>query len=159
MSESRKRTYVLTLTSGLILCASVFGTILLMQRETTSPEIEQNAAESQDDRGDQNEFVSNNPEPQPRYGSGADKTFRSELQRESDEIFDSKRDLLRVVDGASEDDLVVMFLGSLENPIVLNSINSTHWMQSVVLTKLVNGNVHRATSMLDQLDDNTAKTL
>ena len=151
--------YVITITGGLILCAGLLGTILLLQQENKSQEIEQNAAVSLDDHGDQDTFVSNNPELQPRFASSATKDSRSKLQRESDEIFSSKRDLLRVVNEATEDDLVVMFLGSLENPIVLNSINSTRWMQSVVLTKLVNGNVHRATSMLDHLDDNTAKTL
>ncbi|MCY3540462.1 MAG: hypothetical protein OXH31_00925 [Gammaproteobacteria bacterium] len=159
MSKSRKRTYLITLTVGLVLCAGVIGTILLIQWENSSREIEQNTVESLDDRGDQDGLVSNNPELQPRFGSKADQTSLSELLRESEEIFDSKRDLLRTVDGADEDELVGMFLDSLDNPIVVNSINSTRWMQSVVLTKLVNANVHRATSMLDQLDDPTAKTL
>lgn len=141
------------------MCAGVLGTILLLQQENTSQEIEQNTAEFLDNHGDQDGFVSINPELQPRFGTSATKASRSKLQRESDEIFGSKRDLLRVVNEATEDDLVVMFLDSLDNPIVFNSITSTRWMQSVVLTKLVSVNVHRATTMLNQLDVNTAKTL
>ena len=151
--------YVITITGGLILCAGLLGTILLLQQENKSQEIEQNAAVSLDDHGDQDTFVSNNPELQPRFASSATKDSRSKLQRESDEIFGSKRDLLRVVNEATEDDLVVMFLGSLDNPIGFNSINSTRWVQSVVLTKLVNVNVHRASSIPDLLDEDTAETL
>ena len=72
-------------------------------------------------------------------------------------LFDLKRSLLSLVDGATEQELVGLFRESREYPMAFNSIATTHWLRSIVLTKLMKIDAERAHSLIAQLDEQTAE--
>ena len=156
MSQTEQRNVIIALTIGVMVCVGC-GTFLLMRPDSDSHVVEQNAVAPQETVGDEDLLDSESPTPQPQSKSSSIEQSRSESQNENNDTFDSKHALLNVVDQANEDELAAMFIESLENPMVFESINATYWMQSVVLTKLVNLDINKAKSLLNRLSGRTAE--
>ena len=156
MSQTEQRSVIIALTIGVMVCVGC-GTFLLMRPDSDSHVVEQNAVAPQETVGDEDLLDSESPTPQPQSKSSSIEQSRSESQNENNDTFDSKHALLNVVDQANVDELAAMFIESLENPMVFESINATYWMQSVVLTKLVNLDINKAKSLLNRLSGRTAE--
>lgn len=158
MSQFEQRHVVVALTIGLVVCIGC-GTFLLLRPDRDSNVVEQNTTTPQDIVGNEDLLASMSPGARPQNESSTIQQSRSESLRENNNTFDSKHTLLSVVDNATEDKLIGMFIDSLENPMVFESISSTYWMQSVVLTKLVNIDINTTKSLLDQLSGRSAETV
>lgn len=156
MSQTEQRNVIIALTIGVMVCVGC-GTFFLLRPDSDSHVVEQNAVAPQETVGDEDLLDSESPTPQPQSKSSSIEQSRSESQSENNDTFDSKHALLNVVDQANEDELAAVFIESLENPMVFESINATYWMQSVVLTKLVNVDINKAKSLLNRLSGRTAE--
>ena len=156
MSQTVPRHVVIALTVGLMVCVGC-GTFLLIQRDSDSRSVEQNATKSPDTVADEELLDSESPTPQPLNKSDSTTQSLSESLNENDDTFDSKHALLNLVDQANVDKLAAMFVDSLENPMVFESIDATYWMQSVILTKLINIDINKAKSLLNRLSGRTAE--
>lgn len=158
MSRSEQRNVVIALTIGLMVCIGC-ATYLLLRPDRDSSVVEQNATTPQDIAGDEDLLASRSLGVRPQKESSTIQQPRSESLSENDEAFASKHALLSTVSRAPENKLVEMFVESLENPLVFESISTTYWMQSVVLTKLVNIDINKTKSLLDRLSERSAETV
>ena len=158
MSQSEQRNVVIALTIGLLVCIGCM-TFLFLRPDRDSSFVEQNATVPQDAVGDEDLLALKSPRPQPPSESKSTQQSRSESLTEISDSFDSKHTVLSVVDQATEDKLVGMFIESLENPMVFESVKATYWMQSVVLTKLVNEDINKTKSLLNRLSERSAETV
>ena len=156
MSQTVPRHVVIALTVGLMVCVGC-GTFLLIQRDSDSRAVEQNATASRDAVADEELLDSKSPTPQPQSNSSTTEQSRSQSQSEDNDTFDSKHALLNLVDQANVDKLAAMFVDSLESPMVFESIDATYWMQSVILTKLINIDINKAKSLLNRLSGRSAE--
>ncbi len=75
---------------------------------------------------------------------------------EYDNLFDLKRSLLHLIDEATELELVDIFHESREYPLAFDSIHTTHWLRSVVLSKLLDVDSDTVQTLIEQLDEQTA---
>ena len=158
MSQFEQRHVVVALTIGLVVCIGC-GTFLLLRPDRDSSVVEHNKTTPQDITGDEDVLATMSPGAQSQNESSTIQQSRSESLSENSDTFDSKHTLLSVVENAAEETLIGMFIESLENPMVFESISSTYWMQSVVLTKLVNIDINKTKSLLDRLSGRSADTV
>lgn len=156
--QTEQRNVVIALTIGLLVCIGCM-TFLFLRPDRDSSFVEQNATAPQDAVGGEDLLALKSPRPQPPSESKSTQQSRSESLSENSYSFDSKHALLGVVEHATEDKLVGMFSESIENPMVFESVRTTYWMQSVVLTKLVNIDVNKTKSLLDRLSERSTETV
>ena len=78
---------------------------------------------------------------------------------EYDNLFDLKRSLLHLIDEATELELVDIFHESREYPLAFDSIQTTHWLRSIVLSKLLDVDSNTVQTLFEQLDGQTAQVV
>ena len=158
MNQPKQRIYLAALIVGFLLCVGVVGAFFFVPRDN-SPSLVQDSEPLQSDRGNQDVLDSKPVRSLTQNSSITTKHPLPVVSNEKRDQFEKKRGLLRLVSGATEQELIGLFLDNLENPLASGSLTTTYWLQSIVLTKLVSINIERARSMVEQLEDRTAETV
>lgn len=151
MNHNRKRVFVAASFLGLLLCIGVLGALFLVQQDKSGTHV-RNQEVLRSDQGNRNVEDSKAFGSPDQDGSTTPKSSLFGDLNEYSNSFDSKRALLSFADGATVHELVGLFRESLELPMFLGSIRATHWLQGIVLTKLVTIDINKASSLLEQLD-------
>ncbi len=152
MNKSKKSIYIVALIICFLICVGILATPFLLNRENSRALVQDSETQQSDhqasDTRDSDSVLS-----QPQTGSIA--TFHSlaDIVEQSNSLFDTKRALLRVVAGASEDVLLKVFHDTLEVPNALGSLDSKYWVQCIVLTKLIGVNEAKAHMLIEQIDE------
>ena len=157
MNQPNKRFYIFAaFILGFLLCVGILilGALFWAKRDNSSTL----ARNGEVLRSDHNEDL-RSVEWQRQNSTSKTYSSLSDIANEYSGLFDMKRAMLNLVDGATEQELVGMFRESLDSPMDLGSINTTHWLQSVVLTQLLNINETKVSNVIAQLNDHSAESV
>ena len=158
MNQLRPRVYITTLILGFILCGGLLGTIFFMNWDNTGIS-SQNATFPNSDQRDHSVVDSRSGRTFTQNSLTTETRSISDILNDFGTTFDTKRVLLQFINEATEQELVGVFRESLAYPIATGAMNTTYWLQSLVLAKLVSNNNGQAQSLIKQLDEQTAKTV
>lgn len=159
MNQSNKQSCrVLAATVPIVLGVGIVGAFYLTQPANTEV-LEQNTEIQDSDRNDQHVVDSNSvgSSRQNSLNLNEDSLFAAVTEYENP--FDLKRSLVRLVDEATEQELVEIFNESREYPLAFDSIQTTHWLRSVVLSKLLDVDSDTVETLIEQLDEQTAQVV
>lgn len=155
MKQNKQVVRALTLTIPIIVGVGIAGAIYLTRPANT--EVLVTEKEVQDsDRERQDVVDSKSVVSASQVSLNLNEDSLIYALREYGNLFDLKRLLLRLVDEATEDELVQIFHESREYPLAFDSIQTTHWLRSVVLSKLLDIDGDKVASLIDQFDEQTA---
>ncbi|MYD45844.1 MAG: hypothetical protein F4W92_05775 [Gammaproteobacteria bacterium] len=152
MNKSKKSIYIVALIICFLICVGILGTLFLLNRDNSRALVRDSESEQIDHR---DQGAQNSESAMAQRQNSSISTFHSlaDTLKESNSVFDAKRTMLRVVDGATEDVLSQIFRETLEVPSVIGSIDAKYWILSIVLTKLTNVNAAKAQLLIEQLDE------
>ena len=154
MNQTKKRVYIAALVIGFLLCVGVLGALFWGNRDNSST-FARNAETQRSDLSEDPQSVRS----QRQDSFSTTYSSLSDVSNEYSNLFEMKRAMLHLVDGATEQELVGIFRESHESPLILGSINTTHWLQSVVLTQLLNVNEATVWILIEQLDEQSARSV
>lgn len=158
MNQNKHVVRVLSLTVPIFACIGILGAIYLtlpVNPETFVPNTEVQDGE----REGQDVVDSQSVGPSRQNSLNLDEHSLFHALREYDNHFDLKRSLLRLIDEATEGELIEIFHESREYPLAFDSIQTTHWLRSTVLSKLLDIDGDTVESLIEQLDEQTAEVL
>lgn len=158
MNKSKKNVYIVAIILCFLICVGILGTLFLMNRDNSNALVRDSETRHSDHR-DQGARDSGSAGSQRRNGSYEPFHSVAEIVKQSSSLLDTKRALLRVVDGANEEVLLRIFHETLEVPSPLDSLDTKYWVQSIVLTKLINLNEVKAHVLIEQLDEEDAESV
>ena len=158
MYKSKKRVYILALILGFLLCVVVLGALFWVNRDNANSLV-RSAEDRQTDRRHQGVSDTDSARSLGQDGSTVTYDLLAAIIDENRSLFDQKRAILRVVAGASEQELVDIFRDARQRSLALRPFNSMDWVQSVVLTKLITENSQRAQSLIEESDDQDAESI
>lgn len=158
MSHSKRRVYIAILILGFILCVGLLGTLFYMNRDDSAIPSRNAELPPNDQR---NEVVLDSSSDRSQIQSDWIPTSHSlsDILTDIDKPFDRKRAILHIVNRATDQELLGVFLEVCEYPTILGSISITYWLQSIVLIKLASVDNDLAQSLLERLDEATAKSV
>lgn len=158
MSHSKQRVYIAIFILGFILCVGLLWTLFYMNQDDSAIPAQNAELPPNDER---NEEVLDLSSDGSQSQSGRPPTVRSlsDVLTDMDKPFDRKHALLPIVNEATEQELVGVFLEVCEYPTTLGSISTTYWFQSIVLIKLTTVGNDVAQSLIERLDESTAKSV
>ena len=158
MKQNKQVVRVLTLTIPIIVGIGVVGAIYLTR--LANAELLVTEKEVQDSDRESHDVVDSKSVGSASQGSlnlNEHSLFNS--LREYNDQFDLKRSLLSLVVEATEHELVEIFHESRKYPLAFDSIQTTHWLRSVVLSKLLDIESDTVESLIEQLDEQTAEVV
>ena len=160
MNRTRQRIYLALLILGFLVCTGIILALNFMYPDSSTAQTP-DSVETQSDLGRQSEqdSKSTGAPHQNRSITVSDSLSHDLNEHGSGDKFGSKRAFLSFVSGATEQQLGDVFRDNVVNPTFIGQFNTTPWIQSVVLTKLVIMDAERAQSLIEQLDARTAKSV
>ena len=155
MNQNKQIFRVLALTIPIILCIGIVGAVKLTEPANMDT-LAQNTVLQDGDREDRDSSDPKFVELSRQNGSNSNGDSLFEALNEYDNLFDLKRSLLSLVDTATKHELVEIFNESREYPLAFDSIQTTQWLWSIVLSKLLDIDSDTVQSLIEQLDEQTA---
>ncbi|MYD46000.1 MAG: hypothetical protein F4W92_06585 [Gammaproteobacteria bacterium] len=156
MNQNKQLVRFLALTIPVFVGIEIVGAIFLPQPVNTDVLVQNTEVQNSDS---EEQLVSDSK------SGGSARQNSSKMNEDSlfdalteyDNLFDLKQALLRFVDDATQYELVEIFHEVREYPLAFESIHTTHWLRSVVLSKLFEIDSDKVQSLIEQLDEQTAQ--
>ncbi|MXZ56840.1 MAG: hypothetical protein F4077_11000, partial [Gammaproteobacteria bacterium] len=158
MNQSKQSYRVLAATVPIVVGVGIVGVLYLTQPANTDV-LEQNTEIQDRDGNDQHVVDSKSVGSSRQNSSNLNEDSLFDALSEYENPFDLKRSLLRLVDEATEQELVEIFHESREYPLAFDSIQTPHWLRSVVLSKLLDVDSNTVQTLFEQLDGQTAQVV
>ncbi len=159
MNQSKQSYRVLAATISIVVGVGIVVGSFYLTQPANADVLEKNIEIQDSDRSNQQVVDSKSVESSRQNSTNLNEDSLFDALTKYESPFDLKRSLLRLVDEATEQELVEIFHETREYPLAFDSIQTTHWLRSVVLFKLLDVDSNTVQTLFEQLEGQTAQVV